>query len=166
MTLFPALSAALLLSSSIFASAAVPKPETLAAWRKYIAAADSRTQAASTGNHFLWLDDHTSQKADVQRGKVVATQFKPAHEFSVPDGWIHDWIGDVFIPHTTLQNVLDVVRDYRNYPKWYGPTIIQAASSQRQPRQRSFHRPLLEPRALRYCLSRSRIRHQLLPHLA
>ena len=47
----------------------------------------------------------------------------PVH---VPDGLIHDWIGAVSIPHTTLEQTLARVQDYDNHKKIYKPEVMDS----------------------------------------
>jgi hypothetical protein len=45
---------------------------------------------------------------------------------NVPSGLIHDWIGAVFIPNTTLEGLFRVVRDYSRYKEFYKPLVIDS----------------------------------------
>jgi hypothetical protein len=42
---------------------------------------------------------------------------------SVPDGLVHHWVGGAFIPHATLQRVLEVANAYDSYNRIYKEVI-------------------------------------------
>ena len=44
----------------------------------------------------------------------------------VPSGLIHDWVGAVFIPNVSLNDVQQVVRDYARYKDLYQPNVIDS----------------------------------------
>ena len=43
---------------------------------------------------------------------------------NVPGGLIQDWLGAVFVPNTTLKNVLSVVEDYPRHAEVYKPDVL------------------------------------------
>jgi len=45
---------------------------------------------------------------------------------NVPDGLIHDWIGDVFVPNVNAQQVIDNARSFERYPGFYKPSVLSA----------------------------------------
>jgi hypothetical protein len=44
----------------------------------------------------------------------------------VPDGLIHDWIGAVFIPGTTVDKTIALVQDYSNHRNVFQPEVIDS----------------------------------------
>ncbi len=97
------------------------KPETTAAYQKYIAALDTQMTAQNRSqNDFLWIDRDVSRKQAVRRGEIVTQQVK---SLSLPDGMIQHWIGGVFFPGATLAQVVRVDQDYADYGKIYGPDV-------------------------------------------
>src|SRR6202046_4613068 len=97
------------------------KPETTAAYQKYIAALDTQMAAqdhAQSG--FLWIDRDAGRQEAVRRGEIVTQKVK---SLSVPDGMIQHWIGGVFLPGATLAQVVRVDQDYADYGKIYGPDV-------------------------------------------
>ncbi len=50
--------------------------------------------------------------ARVRAGETVVSPIGSQNPKRVPSGLIHDWVGAVFIPNATLQDVLRVIRDY------------------------------------------------------
>jgi hypothetical protein len=97
------------------------KPETTAAYQKYIAALDAQTAAQNhSQSGFLWIDRDPGRVQAVRRGEIVTQQVK---SLSVPEGMIQHWIGGVFLPGATLARVERVDQDYPDYGKIYGPDV-------------------------------------------
>lgn len=122
----PLLAVLLVLCTATGASSADLPEDTLAAWGQYIGAIDARLKTTSADRASLQLDQSPVQLRKAQRGEVSVSQIKTLATQRIPHGLIHDWIGTVFIPNATVADVLTVVRNYDQYPKWYGPTIAQA----------------------------------------
>src|ERR1700691_5035074 len=97
------------------------KPETTAAYKKYIAALDTQQAAQNhSQSGFLWIDRDAGRQQAVRRGDIVTRQVE---SFSVPGGMVQHWIGGVFLPGATLARVEKVDEDYADYAKIYGPDI-------------------------------------------
>jgi hypothetical protein len=100
---------------------AVLAPETMAAYRKYIAELESRLQAQNQSQSgFLWIDSDPARRSAVRNGEI-ATQKIKAQE--VPAGMIQHWIGGEFLPGVTLAQVEQVDQDYADYARIYAPDI-------------------------------------------
>jgi hypothetical protein len=115
------LCALLWLLCTALAARAELKPETKAAYQKYIAALDTEMAAQShSASSFLWIDRDAARQQAVRKGDIVTQQVKTV---SVPEGMIQHWIGGVFLPGATLARVTHVDQDYADYAKIYGPDI-------------------------------------------
>lgn len=113
--------ALILLLFAALAAQAELKPETRAAYQKYIAALDAEFAAQNhSPNGFLWIGRDAGRQHAVRRGDIVTQQVK---SLSVPGGMIQHWIGGVFLPGATLARVEKVDQDYADYGKIYGPDI-------------------------------------------
>jgi hypothetical protein len=55
---------------------------------------------------------------------VVAQLWGGRGPVKVPSGLIHDWIGAVLIPGTTVENTLALIQDYDNHKNIYKPEVI------------------------------------------
>jgi hypothetical protein len=115
------LGAFLCLLLAALAAQAELKPETTAAYQKYIAALDTQMAAQ---NHlqsgFLWIDHDPARQQAVRKGEIATQKVK---SLSVPEGMIQHWIGGVFLPGATLAQVERVDQDYADYGKIYGPDV-------------------------------------------
>ena len=102
---------------------------TTAAFDAYVAKAEARI-LASRGKPDAFLsvdalaaDQRTAVMARLRRNEIVIEkQEKMPPE--IPGGLIHDWIGTVFIPATTVPQVLSLVQDYDHAAKSYSPDVI------------------------------------------
>jgi hypothetical protein len=101
--------------------AAEPKQETLRVWDEYIRIVNLNvTRSAAGGSQFLWIDESRDIARRVRQNEVVVTSRDPE---DVPQGWIHDWTGVMFVPNVTLDQALSVVETYDRYDEFYKPLI-------------------------------------------
>lgn len=120
---------ATLLAASL--AVAQPKPVTTIAFDHYIAEAETRILSQrSSGSTFLTLDTlSTAQRnetmARLRHGEVVIENTGNSTK-EISGGLIHDWTGVVFIPGTTLAQVLERVRDYDHLTRYYSPDVMQS----------------------------------------
>ena len=121
----PALTTLLVLSTAI-ANAAELKENTLAAWDRYVETMDARLSKASASGPFLGIDEDPKQLQRLRGGDPIVWQIKNQSTQAVPEGMIHHWAGAVFVPNATLADALAAVRDYAQYPNWFGPTVHRA----------------------------------------
>jgi hypothetical protein len=109
------------------ASAANLKPVTRKAWEEYVIAANAQMQERLSPLHpFLLSDEDPGRAAKLRSGEILVSPAGPYIPKRVPSGLIHDWNGEAFIPNTTLQDVLRVVRDYDCYKEVYHPTVVDS----------------------------------------
>jgi hypothetical protein len=114
----------LVVSSAVLAAAAELKQETVSAWNSYVQQVQSTLAARGTGGTpFLWVDESPDRKQSVLSGELLAS---PQAQHSVPHGLIHHWIGAMFIPGVTLDDVRRVLADYKRYPDFYRPMVVSS----------------------------------------
>ena len=111
------------------------KPDTLAAFDRYVRLTEAR-MAAETGGKtpFLWLDrqtpaQHTDYVARLKRGEVVVSKLQTkdgGKDIDAPDGLLHHWIGTVFLPGVKLDRAIAFVQDYARYPELFAPIITRS----------------------------------------
>lgn len=116
------------------AYAADLKPETIAAWNRYVDASDAAMQTRlQPGRSFLWIDEAPGRREKVQAGEILVSSVGAQNPKQVASGLIHHWIGAVFLPNATLDDVLGVVRDYAHYKDYYTPIVLDSHSIQQTP---------------------------------
>jgi hypothetical protein len=114
--------------------AAELKPDTLKAFNSYIAVAEARMKRQeSRPGDLLYIEtlpkpQYDSIMAALKQGEVyvqpVRMRDPEGDPLDVPDGMIHHWVGDVFIPGRSVASALDVLRDYDNFKNIYKPEVI------------------------------------------
>jgi putative flippase GtrA len=105
-------------------SLAGPRPETVVAWNRYVAATETRLQQELHDTHrFLAVDFEDSKtgrslREALRGGGVrvmnVANEATAGEGVPVPSGMIHHWRGYAFIPGATVDDLLASVKD----PEW------------------------------------------------
>jgi len=114
----------LLLSAAPMEATDLKQP-TLDAWDSYVqlvdASVDSRAAGRST---FLYVDESPAYAQCVRSGGTVVTNQYPRE---VPHGLIHHWLGAIFVPNVTLDQVAGVIADYDRYGSIYRPFVAQSA---------------------------------------
>ncbi len=68
---------------------------------------------------FLAIDDAPDLRAKAFHGDIPIRPGTPDNPVEIFEGLIHDWIGDVFIPNTSIERVLAVLRDFDRHSKIY-----------------------------------------------
>ncbi len=102
-------------------------PETLRAFTRYIRVAETEMKKTQeSGDRFLWSDGNSALAEQVHRGEVVAEFWSGQGPIKVPNGLIHDWIGAVFIPRTTIAKTLALIQDYNQHKVIYAPDVIDS----------------------------------------
>jgi hypothetical protein len=99
------------------------KPETAEAFDRYIASTESRMQPRWSGEHFLWFEESPDIRARLLAGAVAAQPIQGNGVVTLPGGLIQDWVGAVFVPSTTLKEVLSIVQDYPRHSEMYKPDV-------------------------------------------
>jgi hypothetical protein len=110
---------------------AQPQPRTATAFDHYIAEAEARIiRQRNASESFLRVDSlpanrRTDAFARLHRGEIIIEKRNntPAE---APGGLIHDWIGTVFVPAATIEQVLAAVRDYDHLTRHYSPDVMQS----------------------------------------
>jgi len=116
------------------ARAADLKPETVAAFDRYIAATVARMDDDVRLNQFLVIDrlpDLQRKEAyeSLQNGQIYIEELHTEadhHSLPIPNGLIHHWVGVVFIPKATLSKANALLRDYEDEPDIYKPEVRRA----------------------------------------
>jgi hypothetical protein len=118
-----------LLLGAALARAVDLKPATLQVWDAYVQTVNSTTDDRVAGrSQFLIVDETPDLVQRVRGGELVVTNHDPR---KVPNGLIHHWIGAMFIPNATLDQVMSVIDDYDHYGDYYKPFVAKAAVIER-----------------------------------
>lgn len=102
------------------------KPRTAAEFDEYAQKIEQQLSNRWRGQRaFLSINDVASDRASVLKGDLLIRPGSPDNPISIADGLIHDWLGAVFIPNTTMQKVLGVLRDFDRHADIY-PEIVRS----------------------------------------
>jgi hypothetical protein len=119
--------AAMLMVTPKLAFAADLKRETVKAWNEYINVAAARNQERlQPGKAFLVSDETPSRIDSLRSGRMLVSPIGAHVPVQVPFGLIHDWMGAVFLPNATIQQVLAVTRDYSHYKDFYQTNVVES----------------------------------------
>ncbi|MHB8411347.1 MAG: hypothetical protein ACYDDI_05295 [Candidatus Acidiferrales bacterium] len=128
-----ALAAATMFSIAKLSPAAQLRPDTVAAFHRYVALSETRMDASlNSGQTFLWIDrlpneQRTGALARLRAGHVVIQRLQTLENgkpIAVPNALIHHWVGTVFIPGATLRQTLTFIEDYNHQSEYYRPQVI------------------------------------------
>jgi hypothetical protein len=103
------------------------KQESLAAFQSYVDQSEAEMEPTLDGRApFLWSEADPNRSRRVYKGDVLAQLWSGESPVHVPSGLIHDWIGAVFIPGTTVAKTLASVQDYDNHKAIYQPEVMDS----------------------------------------
>jgi hypothetical protein len=103
--------------------AAELKQKTLQTWEAYVQTTKlAMEQRAAGRSPFLWVDESPDLLRRVRSGELVVSN---RDHSEVPSGLIHHWVGAMFLPGVTLDEVNAVFNDYNHYPDFYRPRIVK-----------------------------------------
>lgn len=96
-------------------------PETVTEFERYAKSVEAELERRWEGKaNFVSVEDSPPDKAKVMAGEFLVRPARPdGKPQNVTEGLIHDWIGTVFIPHTTPERVISVLRNFDNHKKIY-----------------------------------------------
>ena len=117
------------------ASATELKPETVAAFDRYIRATEQRMADDLRDGHFFIVDCLPDPERNQAYSQLKQTQLyiEPLHtkengkSLQGPAGLIHHWVGVAFIPGATLSQTLAVLQDYDHHKDIYKPDVRQSS---------------------------------------
>jgi hypothetical protein len=114
----------LILLGVALSNAAELKQTTLQGWNSYVRTVTSSIEQRANGTSvFLWVDESPDLKKRVLAGEALVA----SHDHDkVPSGLIHHWVGAMFFPGASLDQVLTVLNDYDRYKDIYAPMIMKS----------------------------------------
>jgi hypothetical protein len=126
-----------LFSLAVPANAADLKPETTAAYNRYLQLTEANIDAElARGNPYLWIDAAPESRraaayAELRKGNLVIERLETLDHgktIAVPGGLLHHWIGTVFIPGASLAQTLEFMEDYNHKQDYFRPDIQRSSS--------------------------------------
>jgi hypothetical protein len=110
------------------------KPETDAAFNRYVQLSEQRMQNDLQSGPFLWVDELPTQQreavsARLKRGEVATQRLETLERgasIPVPGGLIHHWVGLVFISGANLTQTLALLQGYDEHSRIYAPRVLRS----------------------------------------
>jgi len=117
------------------------KPVTLDASSRYVQATETRIQRElARPDAFLYIEGlPEGQRAKISKqlhdGQIymepLSTGDNAGQSIDVPDGLIHHWIGDVFVPGATVAQAIALAEDYDHHQGTY-PEVVRSRLLKRE----------------------------------
>lgn len=112
------------------ANATALKQATLQAWNNYIkTVVASMDDRAAGRKQFLWIDESPELQQRVRGGEMVVANQEHA---KISGGMIHHWIGAMFLPGVSIEEVSRILSDYDRYKNIYGPVVVSSKTLERK----------------------------------
>jgi hypothetical protein len=117
------------------ASAADLRPQTVAAFDRYVAETERQREVSLTGAApFLWIETQPAARLTVSLDQLRAGAFviermtttQDGKKIDVPAGIIHHWLGAVFIPGASLDQAVALLQDYDRHAAIYAPAVARS----------------------------------------
>ena len=114
--------------------AAVPQPETFEEADRYVHAASVRLVTALHDS----APGEPVQGESLRSGKILVAPARQDPCFHVAHGLVHDWVGTVFLPGVSAQQVIDLLRDYEQCKRIYQPHVMASRTVSRSSEEDHF----------------------------
>jgi hypothetical protein len=89
-------------------------PQATSAFDRYVEQAEIR------------IASETVRNPSLRNGDSRISAESAARDVSAPGAMIQDWVGTMFLPGATLDQVQSVLRDYAGYKNFYRPKVIES----------------------------------------
>jgi len=107
------------------------KPQTVAAYERYIRLTEAAMDGRLAKRVLIDIDLLPEAKrndlyARLRKGEVIVERCETkdgTKAIDVPDGLIHDWRGVVWLPGVTIARVIALAQDYNRYSEIFTPAI-------------------------------------------
>ena len=117
------------------------KPETSAAFDRYVKLTEDGFAKNQGFENFLWLDHHAKEKSMVwlqQRVMAPMQTLDQGKEIDVPDGVIQHWLGAVYLENTDADHLRGLLLNFPGYKDFFKERIIESKLNKRDGDQFDF----------------------------
>ena len=102
------------------------KPQTVQAFDQYAKQVETQQlEVQWRSKQFLQIDAQADLRQRILDGEISIRSGADENPVEIEDGLVHDWVGDVFLPHTGIAKVLDLLEDFDSHSKIY-PEITRS----------------------------------------
>jgi hypothetical protein len=107
------------------------EPQTVSQFESYARKVEASLDERWKGEkNFLSVEDDKAAKQRVLAGDFEIRQLPNGNPTGITNGLIHDWVGAVFIPKTSMERVLDILQNFDNHKKIY-PEVADSRTIRR-----------------------------------
>lgn len=124
-----ALIAAVVLMVATSSAAAELSKRTLAAWERYVDAAERRIASELESDEgflvqdFLVPEERAALRRELVAGGIVTRKLEASsvdgRPIDVPKGMVHHWMGSVFLPDANIEELLSWLKDYDAHHRYF-----------------------------------------------
>jgi hypothetical protein len=126
-----ALGLVLVLGSGAFGAPEVLEPKAASGFARYVELTDARNEQEIARGAGLWIDalaggEREADYAALRRGEVELSKLQTLDggaEIKVPGALVHHWVGAIYIPGISVDEVLAVLQDYDRQSVCYAPDV-------------------------------------------
>ena len=126
-----ALGLALVLGSGALGAPVVLEPKAASGFARYVELTNARNEQELKGGAGLWIDalaggEREAEYAALRRGDVELRKLHTLDggaEVKVPEALVHHWVGAIYIPGVSVEDVLAVLQDYDRQSVYYAPDV-------------------------------------------
>lgn len=105
------------------------EPRTTQAFNQFVATAEARITQQRNSDSLKMGSLLSAQRGEfgdrLRRGEVLIEKQGDGTK-EIPGGLIHDWVGTVFIPNVSVEQVIKLVRDYNHTTRYYSPDVMES----------------------------------------
>lgn len=106
-------------------------PQTVSEFDRYAQGVEATLQERWSGKkNFFFIEDDPATKQRVLNGGLFIKQMNNGHPVEITSGLIHDWLGAIYMPNTSIQRVLAVLEDFDRHKDIY-PSIAESRTISR-----------------------------------
>jgi len=107
-------------------------PETVAEFEQYSADVEGKLRERWQGKkNLFYIEDDKQNEQRVLDGEVFIKQMNDGKPVEIKDGLIHDWLGAIYMPGTTVSRAIDILEDFDAHKHIY-PAVSQSHTVKRE----------------------------------
>ena len=122
---------AMALGSGALGAPVALEPKAASGFARYVELTEARNEEELKSGAGLWIDalaggEREADYAALRRGEVELRKLQTLDggtEIEVPGALVHHWVGAIYIPGVSVDDVLAVLQDYDRQSVYYAPDV-------------------------------------------
>jgi hypothetical protein len=107
------------------------EPKAASGFARYVELTDARNEQELKSGAGLWIDsvaggEREADYAALRRGEVELRKLQTLDgeaEIKVPGALVHHWVGAIYVPGVSVDDILAVLQDYDRQSVYYAPDV-------------------------------------------